>query len=195
MRPIDLFGRKRVLGLLVGNTRALWPFFIETLEASPDLQRSPDPLDTYVEDAVRSSIKEAGSKCTVHFSHHRGKSLVSMLHLAEASGLAQTGPAHLAAHREYGVWFGLRAVLVFDEEAPLEKAHTPGPCEECLAPCRQPFEDALSQTQPSAIEKTWETWAHVRDACPIGRSYRYGENQLRYHYTKDRRALVSDTPI
>ena len=41
-----------------------------------------------------------------------------MLHLAEASGLAHVGPAHLAIHPQHGPWFGLRAVIVLDANVP-----------------------------------------------------------------------------
>lgn len=34
-----------------------------------------------------------------------------------------------------------------------------------------------------------DSWIAVRDACPIGREHRYPEDQLRYHYTKDRSLL------
>jgi hypothetical protein len=37
----------------------------------------------------------------------------------------------------------------------------------------------------------WEDWLAVRDACPVGRHFRYPEGQLRYHYTRDASALQS----
>ena len=35
----------------------------------------------------------------------------------------------------------------------------------------------------------WRTWLAMRDACPIGKGVRYGEQQIRYHYLKDRSIL------
>ncbi len=40
-----------------------------------------------------------------------------------------------------------------------------------------------------AMHAHWQRWLAVRDACPVGRKYRYSENQIRYHYTKERRYL------
>jgi len=28
-------------------------------------------------------------------------------------------------------------------------------------------------------------WSAVRDRCPVGRAYRYSDEQIAYHYTKD----------
>jgi hypothetical protein len=53
----------------------------------------------------------------------------------------------------------------------------------CDAPCH----DALARAL--ATPNDWRAWLAVRDACPIGRDYRYDDDQLRYHYTKDRAAL------
>ena len=36
---------------------------------------------------------------------------------------------------------------------------------------------------------TWHDWLGVRDACPVAREARYGEDQIRYHYAKDPTAL------
>jgi methylmalonic aciduria homocystinuria type C protein len=36
-----------------------------------------------------------------------------------------------------------------------------------------------------ARDDDWRSWLAVRDACPVGRSARYAEEQIAYHYTKD----------
>ena len=36
---------------------------------------------------------------------------------------------------------------------------------------------------------TWREWLAIRDACPVGRGARYGEQQIEYHYLKDRKTL------
>jgi methylmalonic aciduria homocystinuria type C protein len=40
------------------------------------------------------------------------------------------------------------------------------------------------------VREQWRLWLAVRDACPVGREYRYSENQIRWHYAHDRSALV-----
>jgi hypothetical protein len=56
------------------------------------------------------------------------------------------------------------------------RAPIASPCT-CVAACRTTLETALGST-------TWEPWVAVRDACSL-RAWRYGEEQLRYHYTKE----------
>jgi hypothetical protein len=41
----------------------------------------------------------------------------------------------------------------------------------------------------AAVERGWRAWVAVRDACPVGRASRYGDEQIRYHYAKDRGVL------
>lgn len=36
----------------------------------------------------------------------------------------------------------------------------------------------------------WRGWVRVRDAFTLGRAWRYGEDQLAYHYGQDRAALL-----
>ena len=193
LAPLPQFGRQGVLALLVGNTKALWPLFIEACHRDTDLQDRSDPLDAWVERVVKESLKDVPAKCALRFSHNPGEGLVSMLHLAQASGLAHVGPAHLAVHPEHGTWFGLRAVILVDAEPPHAQ---PGsvlvPCDGCHAPCVEALDAALAAGPASEIAASWQAWVAVRDACPVGRASRYSEAQIRYHYSKDRAVLCRD---
>lgn len=195
LAPLPLFGRERALGILVGNTRALWPRFVAACRENPELLADSHPLDRYVTEVVRAAAGLLPARTEVRFSHEGGPRLVSMLDLAAASGLAHVGPAHLAVHPAHGTWIGLRAVIVADRESPESPPASPSPCEGCAAPCKEALDRALavgaSRTRPD-VEGEWLRWVAVRDACPVGRSSRYGEAQLRYHYTKDRGALLRE---
>jgi len=50
-----LGGSPRV-GILVGNTRALWPPFQAALHADPALAGDPDPLDRYCEQVLTAGF-------------------------------------------------------------------------------------------------------------------------------------------
>jgi len=195
LAPLPLFGRARAMGLLIGNTRALWPHVIDAFRARPELREVSDPLDSYVVGAVQSCTNQISHRTLIRFAHDVGEGLVSMLHLAEASGMARIGPAHLAVHTEHGPWFGLRAVIVVDADPPARPSKdAPEPCHGCDAPCRQALDRAVAAEARSDISSplnasSWRDWVAVRDACPIGRASRYGEEQIRYHYTKDRAVL------
>jgi methylmalonic aciduria homocystinuria type C protein len=188
--PLAQFGRPGALALLVGNTKALWPHFTGAFRVSADLQACDDPLDVWVESVVGECLGDISHECAVHFSHDTGGDLISMLHVAEVSGLATRGPAHLGVHGVHGPWFGLRAVIVVDAE-PLGGlvSEPPSPCKGCAEPCTGALEIALETSGADAIASAWQAWVNVRDVCPLGKASRYSEGQIRYHYTKDRRAL------
>lgn len=190
LAPLAQFGRPGALAILVGNTKALWPRFIDAFHESDGLRDSSDPLDAWIEGLLRDCTSQIREKCSLRFSHDTGPELVSMLHLAEASGLARTGPAHLAVHPVHGPWFGLRGVIVVDREPPLLPAVSEAaPCDTCHAPCLAALARALAEAPATDIASAWQAWAGIREVCPIGRTSRYDEEQIKYHYTKDRAAL------
>lgn len=188
LKPLDTFGLEHVLALLIGNTRALWPALKRTVTEQPELL-THDPVDRHVEASVLAAAELLDQPTNVHFGHHRGPDMVSMLHVAEASGLAHLGPAHLAVHPEHGLWFALRAVLVID--LPWTGDVTPAPdlCSGCPAPCAEALEKALEQ-QPASwtgpgMGSDWRNWVKIRDVCPVGQDARYSDDQIRYHYALD----------
>lgn len=210
LRPLAAFVRPRPLALLVGNTRALWPHFLAAYRSDPALRAAPDPLDTWVAARVSDALASSPVASVLHLASDRGEHLVSMLRAAEASGLARTGPAHLAVHPEHGPWFGLRALVVFDADAHTATAPAPAaggreagagrtarreaaddadPCRGCSAPCVVAMERAIAASASADGGAAWTAWLAVRDACPVGRDSRYSEDQILYHYTKRRSAL------
>lgn len=171
------------LGILVGNTRALWPRFLAARRADPELAAARDPLERYVEAALARAC--AGrADVRVFFGHRRyAGAFLPFQRLAVAAGLGALAPTHLVIHPIYGPWFALRAVIVGPGEPPSAPAAAALPCT-CGAPCS----DAIARATASG--STWRDWLAVRDACPIGRDWRYDDAQLRYHYTKDPAALI-----
>ena len=189
LQEIPTFGSAGSLALLVGNTKVIWPLFIRDLQARGALDTS-DPLDRYVTEVIAEAAGKLAMDHLIRWGHLGGKDLVSMIHLAEASGLAERSPAHLAVHPVYGPWFALRAVIVLDTPSPPRESPGPVLSADWAALCLEAFEAACQREGA-----TWHDWVAVRDACPLGRSYRYGPSQLRYHYTKDKAALVLDPDI
>lgn len=164
---------ERRRGLLVGNTRALWPRFRAALAADPALAASSDPLDLYTERTLARAFP--GER--VWFAHVQyDGAFLPIQRIAAAAGFAHLAPTHLAIHPIYGPWFALRAVVALPgpPPAPIELA---APCR-CEAPCHDAFARAVASTDPRA-------WIAVRDACPVGRAHRYSDDQLAYHTTKD----------
>jgi cyanocobalamin reductase (cyanide-eliminating) / alkylcobalamin dealkylase len=193
------FGRPDALGVLIGNTRRLWPVFKRAFEAEPALQGDPNPLDAYVTGTLRKLGARLGPPCQLLFAHATAPKAFPFQRLADAVGFATVSPSHLAIHAEHGPWIALRAVLLVDVEGPPPTLSRPlSPCRGCRAPCVPALEHALSVTaeplSEASIAERADDWIAVRDACPVGRGSRYGSEQLTYHYTKRPLSAPSDPP-
>lgn len=185
---LPTFGRANSLGLLIAHTRALWAPFVAAWRRDAALRAYPHPLDRYTESRLAPLLRELGLRGTVRGSHLRPPRRVAIQRLAALSGLAALSPAGLNVHRVHGPWIGLRAAIAFDAAAPRALLAPPArlACDACPHACLPAFARALvTPDGPDA----WHTWLAVRDACPLGRTARYEEAQVRYHYTKDRRLL------
>jgi methylmalonic aciduria homocystinuria type C protein len=188
-------GRARALVIVIGNTRALWPI-IRAAHRGP-LAGVRDPVDRHVETTVRAAVADAlaahapGAAHEVRFAPEPPPRRVAMQRLAAVAGLAWLSPSHLSVHPVYGPWIGLRAAIVIDVDGPPPRAPLPAPCD-CARGCLPLLERALAAGVPSSaaeLRPRWLAWLAVRDACPVGRTHRYDEAQLRYHYAGDRAAL------
>ncbi len=162
------------VGVIIGNSRALWRPFDRWRAARP---RSGDPLDEYVESCVGEALA-ALSPTWVAFSHHLLPRPIPIQRYAQVSGLAQMSPSGLAIHHRFGPWIALRAVAVFEGRMlPKLQGKHPHPCSTCAAPCLAPFEAAMN-TEPRLARN----FLPVRTSCPVGSEHRYDAAQIEYHY-------------
>ena len=194
----------RRAGWLVGNTRALWPRFVAARRADAELDAADHPLDRYTETAIARAI--AGDDARVWLGHrrydgrgsapavsgaegHRGGiddgAFPPLQRLAVATGLGALAPTGLVIHPVFGPWFALRAVIVEPGEPPPAPPPLAPPCE-CGAPCL----DALARARTTRGPDAWRAWLAVRDACPVGRDHRYDDDQVLYHYGRNRDRLA-----
>jgi cyanocobalamin reductase (cyanide-eliminating) / alkylcobalamin dealkylase len=187
------FGSQRGLGVLIGNTRALWPVFQRELGRDPALRDDPDPLDRYVVRVVDAARAKLGIASVVRFSHVAEPEPLPIQRIAAEVGLAQLSPSHLSIHPEHGPWIALRAAVLFDVTGPGPLPPPHDFCTSCTKPCLGALHAAIATSSGGEaaieIEQNWRTWLAVRDACPEGRRSRYGDDQIRYHYSKEKRWL------
>jgi methylmalonic aciduria homocystinuria type C protein len=174
-RALDLAvlaGPERV-GLLVGNTRALWPHFTEAMR-DPGLAGEADPLDRYAEQSIDAAFApRAGAR--IYYGHRRyGDAFVPLQHIAVAAGLGALAPSRLVIHPIYGPWFALRAVVLLDGEPPARHPIA-APCQ-CDASCAEALARALRSTEAT-------DWIAVRDSCHL-KTHRYSDDQVQFHYSK-----------
>jgi methylmalonic aciduria homocystinuria type C protein len=168
------------LGILIGNTRALWAPFTAAMR-DPALAAERDPLDRYTERVIDATFPGARR----YYGHRRHDgAFLPLQRLAAATGLGALAPNHLVIHPIYGPWIALRAVVVIDGDPPL-RAPIPRPCR-CDASCEARWLIAQGS-------EDWRDWLAVRDSCSL-RTWRYSDEQALYHYSGLSHALSRTIP-
>ena len=195
--------------VVLGNTRRLWPFFVESLCQRPHQIERSDPFDRWVEEELLEMTVDLQSDLQLRYAHSIGDGMIAIQLAAALAGLSWTSPSHLSIHPVYGPWVSWRAVIVLpsslndaDESVSnsIESQRVlASPCSRCEAGCLPAFSRAVNMTTrivQTEVRTHWRHWLAVRDACELGRDWRFCEEQLRYHYTGDKdilRKLVTNT--
>lgn len=182
--------------VVIGNTRALWPLFVAAYHRSEVLQRAMHPLDMFVEDTLATHLAER--PCWFgHRAYHNG--YIPLQRLAVACGLGRQTAGLFVRHPCFGPWFALRALVILPKEHLAHDDNTRDepqylPTADCTdSACASGCGAAFARALHAGESATWRDWVAVRDACPAGRAFRYGTNQLAYHYTKSREAIQFDS--
>ncbi|KAL3159659.1 hypothetical protein ABBQ38_010067 [Trebouxia sp. C0009 RCD-2024] len=199
----------QTLVVLIGNSKNLWPSFLAACCQETGLLTDADPLDTYVEQGIRCATQTVpGHECRLFWSHlpsHElsGSKYVAIQRMAHAAGVAVLEQnSHLCVHPKYGPWIALRCALVFDGVRYTEPQTVPR-----MNPLSVSTQQYIQMAMRTALRKpslnledaetspkpcnAWLKWVAVRDAiCPC-HPWRYCEQQLEYHYTKDKSVLES----
>ncbi len=178
------------LALLVGNTRALWPCFLDALRHDPSKRVEEDPLDRWIEEVCGRALRSFEPAHEIIFAHEPLPRRLPMQRLAVYAGFTPLSPGQLLAHPVYGPWFAVRAVVIVDVPGPSGPAPlVAAPCDDCDAPCRAAFDHACEvadvRTEHAKLRERWRPWLAVRDACPVGREHRYEDAQIRFHYGRE----------
>ena len=119
LKPLPVFGRESgAVGLLLGNSKALWPAFLAWLAAKPDAAAVAEPLDTFVVEAIEqaaATLRERRDVTQIFWPWEGGERLVSMQRVAVCSALCyHDSETQLAVHPIFGAWIAFRAVVVID---------------------------------------------------------------------------------
>ena len=166
-----------------------------------------------MERALEASLPR-GCRRDIYWACEEGTPrMVAMQRAAQCAGLAHLDPStHLSIHPTVGAWLSLRAVVVVDLpgvgpvpppplESPLSATErheasaalqraiarsSSNLCEELHGPNKdgERREESCDRGRPA-----WREWVALRDVVRLGRRYRFCEEQIEYHYTKDRARL------
>ncbi|KAJ9444906.1 hypothetical protein DIPPA_32631 [Diplonema papillatum] len=205
----------RCTAIVVGNSKAVWPKFTEWYKQAEE-GRGEASLDHPFDAFTKRCLVDAGERTMTadgirheYFWSSRtveGK-LVPLQRAAECSGLAYLDHAtHLCIHKVFGAWFSLRCVLVVD--LPFECTVPPEPAprlisddEEARAKVVLQEALALGQTTEAQLCKVmhgpndpwaswpWKKWVELRDVVQFGKEHRFTDQQIEYHYTKNKEKL------
>lgn len=179
--------------------RRLW----ERLQALPEVERAAqDPLDHLTERSIEPLLvllrkADPGVQSAFPFRHVR--QLVPFHALTQHLPWACPTPLGILVHPRVGPWFAWRAALFTTLEPPRRmEEHGASPCTTCPAPC-------VTACPAHAADKRgfdWQACAEfrlravpcretclARQACPAGPVFRYGPDQLAYHYGTSLRML------
>lgn len=185
--------------LLVGNHGpALWHSFQTSPESRDGL---PDPMDRWTRRVVTEACRILEQAFAALFPF--GKTVWPFQQFAHRAMGISASPLGILIHPQFGLWHGLRAAIVFPglaktREVPEKMIHPCAKCIEkpCLSACpvsafsERGFDIAacrsyLDSTAPSQSDSTlpdcMRQGCAARNACPIGREWRYDGAQLGFH--------------
>ena len=188
---------------------ALWDAFVEDMTTHPEhLTEHQHPFDDFVHRAIQNADPSPPNSRRWIRCAAEPEAFVDFRPLAHGAGLGFSSTMGLLIHPEYGLWMGLRAVLLTTEQLPPFKAvEGLSPCDSCIEkPC-------ISACPAGAVRP--EGWkvkvcaqfhqdstdchgrCHSRLSCPIGDSHRHSPLQHFYHNARKdgRRALAEQLGI
>jgi methylmalonic aciduria homocystinuria type C protein len=198
LAPLPDFGRRGdALGLIIGNSKAMWPCFLRWLKTKGNSLK--DPVDTFAEEHIKAAVGGFAGACRYDIfwaSDMSPERLVDMNRASLVSGLCYfSDEMFLSIHPKFGSWVAFRAVVVIDMPAndlgPAPAHLPPLLSEEEAAAARSAFSDALEASKevdmsvdgmPLHLAKKWEK---MRDCVSLGREHKYSALQSEYHYVKD----------
>ncbi|WOS61294.1 4Fe-4S dicluster domain-containing protein [Sinorhizobium fredii] len=178
--------------VLIGNIGgSIWEPFTRWREGERD-RGGADPLDEWSKQVILPVAEAAGA--TAYFPSDPPWQPFQQWAM-RAEGL-KASPLGILVHPRFGLWHGYRGALGFDRSLPQTGSVIAGhPCDDCMGkPCISACPvDALGtgmfdvglcrthlRTQAGAAGCLVDGCLS-RDACPVGRDYRYSPAQLRFH--------------
>ena len=189
--------------VLIGNAGgAMWAAF------APHVDGLPHSLDRWTKRVIDPIAEQQGARAVYPF----GPDAPPFQRWAERSETLYRSPLGILIHPEYGLWHAYRAALLFDERLELpERTAASHPCESCtekpcLSACPVGAFDAAgynvsacsahiaSLDRSSDAPNCTTAGCRARGACPVGRPWRYPDEQIRFHMAAFANSVCKPTP-
>lgn len=204
--PLNEYGKTSTHSILIGNTRHLWPIFINELTVNGDKWKNEEnPLNEYtlnnIDSICHKYLKENNIDYTLRFTFEMDKDkLIAFQRLCDESNLARLDKnSYLCIHKTYGPWMALRALIVLNNQyqhnSNLQSKYSLNDI--CTYKEQQNvikqwkeiqavlYNDTNDNKDNKEIMESWRYWLKLRDCYDIGKNYRYSDDQILYHYTTD----------
>ncbi|GIL03108.1 MAG: hypothetical protein BroJett030_30070 [Alphaproteobacteria bacterium] len=189
-RPAGPSGQRARAIILVGHAGGrLWPHFRDWHQRRGEA--GGNPLDEWSREVIGAVAATFGAATVFPFDRPYWP---FQQWARRAEGL-RPSPLGMLIHPEYGLWHAWRGALLFDEAIMIAPPGAgPHPCDACRdRPCLTACPAAAfseSSHDVGACRSHLDSGAEpdcralgcrARDACPAGRQWRYGAEQLRFH--------------
>lgn len=174
--------------IIVGNAGSA---IIGHVPGMPAADPAGNPVNQWTRDVMIPIAAALGAEVVFPFDGPPWHPFVSWM---AATGQASISPLGLAIHPRYGLWFALRAALLFPEHLPLDAAPAPSPCLTCLdQPCLttcpvNAFDGATyaadacrDHLDTPAGADCMSDGCRARRACPVGTAWRYDPKHANFH--------------
>ncbi|KAH9256050.1 hypothetical protein BASA81_005826 [Batrachochytrium salamandrivorans] len=172
-------------GLLIANSKHVWPFFTRWFSALPE--PLAHPFDTFVAEQLAEALREARLEPLDVFYVQDTARLVAFQRLAQVTGICVLDlDLHLCVHPVFGPWFALRALVVLDEpSAMLQKPSLP-----VIELDKGEVQQSVQWLERALKTLEWTSWAEMRKCISLGKEHRYSKAQLIYHYSKQQTVVL-----
>lgn len=167
--------------------------------ASPEARLASDPLDAWTRRVLSGLADRLGALALFPFEGPPYRPFQRWAMRAEPVAVSPLG---ILIHPEYGLWHAYRAALLVRERLDLPaREERASPCASCAGrPCLTAcpvgaftgysyrIEECSAHIGAPAGALCMEEGCRARDACPVGRAYRYSPEQVRFHMRAFRQA-------
>jgi hypothetical protein len=185
-------GRPAATLLIAGNAGgSLWPFFSRSAEAGDG---KADPLDRWSARVIGALADDLGGRAVFPFG---GPPYRPFQRWAARAAPLGRSPLGMLIHPDFGLWHAFRGAVALAERLDLPPPDPrPSPCESCadkpcLAACPVDAFTVSGYDVPAcaghlALPAGADCLGRgclARRACPVGRAWRYPDDQARLHMT------------